>query len=89
VSRVAPRASVGATNPTRTQPIPISGEPFLRPGDAARILTDAGVSPLLAGDRLRSAARDGRVRRVEVHPRLALYAEADVRAEAERLGSAS
>ena len=72
----------------RTSVAMIDGEPYIRASDAARIYADAGVPFLTAGKRLREHVQAGDVRAFEVHPRAYLYAEADVRAAAERYRSA-
>ena len=62
----------------------LDGEAYLRAQDAARILTEAGVSPISAGGKLRTHVRRGDIQAYEVHPRAWLYREVDVRALADR-----
>ena len=62
----------------------INGERYLRAGDAARVLSDAGVGVLSAGQVLRRHTRTGEVRTFEVHRRAWLYHRDDVLELAER-----
>ena len=76
------------SGPDRTSAAVIDGEPYMRASDAARVLADAGVPFLATGRRLREHMRDGSIRTYAVHDRAFMYAEADVRAVAERYRSA-
>ena len=82
-------AGAPRTPPDAGEPLEIAGEAYLRASDAARVIADAGVGVLSAGDRLRAHARAGDIRTYAVHRRSWLYRQADVRAVAERIRKAA